>query len=148
MTLAAPTADSAATPSAIDVASVSHARFPERSSDALLWDVALRKTGGALYFRPYPGSGTQIGAGINGPTSEDFAKLKTAPSRSNYGDTTVVVQEGKTYTVRSRQVAEVGTVCVHYAKLSPLVANVAAGTVRIVLVSSAQCSDRRLTDDG
>jgi hypothetical protein len=144
--LAAPTTDSVNVGSALDVTTANAVRFPERSSDALAWDVALRQTGGQFYLRPYPGTPNQVGAGIIGPTSDVFEKVSTAPSRNQYGDTTVVAQEGKTYLVRSRQFAESGVVCVRYAKLTPVALNAAAGTARIAVATSAQCNDRRLTE--
>jgi hypothetical protein len=144
--LAAPTADSLSVGSALDVTTANAVRFPERSSDAQAWDVALRQSGGQLYLRPYPGSPTQIGAGIVGPTSDVFESVKTAPSRNQYGDSAVVVQEGKTYLLRSRQFAETGVVCVRYAKITPVLVNAAAGTARIAVATSAQCNDRRLKE--
>ena len=95
--LAAPTADSSIVGSALDVTTANAARFPERSSDAQSWDVALRQNGSTFTFRPYPGSSTQIGSGIIGPTSDVFADASEAPSRTQYGDTAVAGQEGKTY---------------------------------------------------
>jgi hypothetical protein len=144
--LAAPTADSLTVGSALDVTSTNATRFPERSSDALAWDVALRVSGGQLYLRPYPGSVSQIGAGIVGPTSDVFADVKTAPSRNQYGDTTVVVQEGKTYLVRSRQFGESGIVCVRYSKITPVEVKPAAGTVRLAVATNVGCNDRRLKE--
>lgn len=144
--LAAPTADSANVGSALDVTTANAARFPERSSDAQAWDVALRQSGSTFYLRPYPGMSTQIGAGINGPTSDVFADADMAPSRTQYGDTAVVVQQGKTYYVRSRQFGELGVVCVRYAKVTPVAVVPAAGTVTLLVTTNVGCNDRRLKD--
>jgi hypothetical protein len=144
--LAAPTADSANVGSAFDVTSTTGARFPERSADAQAWDFSVRQVGAQLYFRPYPGSQNQVGAGIIGPTSDVFADVKTAPSRNQYGDTAVVVQEGKTYLLRSRQFGESGVVCVRYSKITPVEVKPAAGTVRLAYATNVGCNDRRLKE--
>lgn len=144
--IAAPTADSASLGSAIDITNSNIARFPERSSDAQSWDFALRQSGSTFYFRPYPGSVSQIGAGLIGPTSDVYASADMAPSRTQYGDTAVVVQPGKTYYVRSRQFGELGVVCVRYAKLTPIAVSPVAGTVTLSVTSNVGCNDRRLKE--
>ncbi|HET6764848.1 MAG TPA: hypothetical protein VFH27_14285 [Longimicrobiaceae bacterium] len=145
--LAAPTVDSVALPSALDLTLSGAGRFPERSSDAGQWDVALRLVAGQLYLRPASGTGTRLGAGILGPTSDQFEQLKTVPSRSNYPDSTVLLQVGKTYQVHSRQGVDIyGGSCYYYGKLTPVALNPAAGTARVALRVNSTCNDRRVSE--
>ena len=145
--LAAPTVDSASVASALDFTVGAAPRFPERTADAGLWDVALRASGGQLYLRPAPAVGARVGAGVIGPTSDVFENVKTVPSRSNYGDTAVVLQPGKTYLVHSRQgVDAYGSACFYYGKMTVLEANAAAGTARFAARVNTTCNDRRVSE--
>jgi hypothetical protein len=146
--LAAPTADSATVPSALDITQENVGRYPERISDAGQWDVALRQSGGALYLHPLPATLRRVAAGLVGPESRSFDDLDEAPSSSHYSDSTVVVQEGSSYFLKSRQVvSQFGTACVFYAKAKAKEVNAAAGTATFTVTVNETCNDRRLKED-
>src|SRR5690349_12960734 len=64
VTLTAPSAQSAAAPSALDVTAGNLVRFPEHLADARSWDVALRLEGGVFRLLPSPTAAGRRGAGV------------------------------------------------------------------------------------
>lgn len=150
LTVGAPSVAPASVPSAVDVVSFSGApigggRFPERPSDAEQWDFTLRLRGGEFVFLPRGAVGVSANrAGITRPMDTPFEDVRQAPASSRFlTDSAVVVRQGATYVVRSRIYSNP---CFQYARVQPLELNVAAGTVRMQVVTSATCQDTRLVE--
>ncbi len=150
VTLTAPSAETSAAPSALDITAGNLTRFPEQILDARSWDVALRLEGGTFRLLPSPSAAGRRGGAISGPQPRAFDDLDQATrSRSAYGDTAVTLQVGSAYLLRSRQYNDpiLGAGCVRYAKLRAVELNVAEREARIDVVSNIQCDDVRLVED-
>lgn len=137
-------------PSALDVTATSGVifggRFPEREEDAEQWDVALRLRGGSLFFVPAAALGLDSRAAVTRALqNETFESLVEAPGRDAFlSDSSVVVQQGAVYAIRSRQLSNAFGACTQYAKIQPLSVNVATGRVRLQITSNERCEDPRL----
>lgn len=143
--LAAPSVDSVRLGSAIDIANGNNVRFPERPSDALQWDFALRLRDGQLYLRPVGNNSSGYRGSRIGESTRAYDDIEDAPDRGAAYDTVEVqVETGRSYVAQSRQWTNGVEVCVSFAKLKALEASTAAGTARFALTTNALCSDRRL----
>lgn len=152
--LAAPSAERADIPSALDVTvspvgAIGGGRFPERPADAQQWDLAVRLRDGDLVFLPaaavLPGSDAAITEPVAGQT---FESLEEVPDGAEFvTDRTVPLREGAVYVVRSRDINDRN--CSLYAKLAPLEVDPAQGTVRVQVATSAGggCFDERLVSE-
>jgi hypothetical protein len=123
-------------------------RFPERAEHAGQWDFALRRVGGGLALRTFD-------SGLGGPrpgiaeSGEPFEQMTAAPvSSARYVSDPVVLSEGASYYLRSRQGNVFGLTCVRFARMRVLTLDVAAGTAELALAVNDGCSDERLTPDG
>ncbi|MDP9348736.1 MAG: hypothetical protein M3P24_06300 [Gemmatimonadota bacterium] len=153
----APSPANAALPSALDVTPVGlveivGGRFPERQDHAEAWDLTLRVRNGELVLLAPAAIGLTseplrragITEAIAGRT---FETLTRAPESSQYvTNRPVALKRGAVYGVRSRVTGGgFGGSCSFFAKLQPLELNVAAGTARLRVATSALCSDPRLS---
>lgn len=147
-------------PSAVDLATPGPegivTRFPERTSDAELWDFTLRRRGGSLVFVPgaavglrnTPPLGGPSTAGITLPLPQTFSELIEAPAGNSFvSDSVVTVQLGAVYAARSRRQPGQFSACENYAKIQPLEVDVAAGRTRLRIVVNQRCSDPRLVPE-
>lgn len=164
LTLAAPTAPGASTPSAYDLTmppglqQFGGARFPELPADASIgYDVALRRVNGQLALVTAAGSGVATGtdtaavASIARVTGRPFEELDRVPGGLELSRTAAVpVREGDVYVVRTRifQLTSVQQ-CQQYVKLQALAVRPDSGTVRLEAAGNPFCFDTRLanTDD-
>ncbi len=124
-------------------------RFPERPGQSEEWDVTVRLQNGTFSLLPRGAVGleslrTAVTDAITGTT---FEALDEAPSSSRFNTGRgVVLSVGSVYVVRSRAYRPrgAGVTCWQFAKVQPLALNAAAGTVRLVVATSAGCQDTRL----
>lgn len=147
LTLVAPTAPGGGA-SAIDIVEgANFLRRPENLGDAQAWDFALRQSGAAFSLLPNdPVASSLRGSGIQRST-RTFAQLNRAPTRrADYQETLFAIAEGDVLLLRSREWNGIYEVCVNYAKAQVLDVDAQAGTVELVVRTSAECSDDRLED--
>jgi hypothetical protein len=154
VTVAAPLPQNAALPTAVDITgdglgNIRGGRFPERSRDALEWDFGVRVQGGELVLIPARGLGAEgsRAALSQALVGETFEGLREAPpARELTMDQPVVMRVGQVYGARSREFLGMmlGGGCFQYAKFQPLEVNVAAGLLRIQIVTNERCGDPRL----
>jgi hypothetical protein len=149
--LAAPSANHAAVPTALDVTAsggvIRGGRFPERLRDADEgWDVAVRVRDGELTFVPPTALGFPSRAGVTRALAgQTFEGLSEVPGGARVmRDSAVVVQRGAVYVVRSRDVPGIYGSCYQFAKVQPLDADPVAGTVRVQVSTNERCADPRL----
>ena len=111
------------------------------------WDLALDTQEGALVFLPPGALGINSRAGIAMLSGLEFDDVREAPSdTAAYAfDQGVPVSLGTVYVVQTRQVTgQFGTTCVYFAKLEPLVTDLAEGTLEFEFDSNPVCNDPRL----
>jgi hypothetical protein len=150
VTFAAPAPQTEGMPTAIDITGdgafgIGGPRHPERVSEALAWDLTLRLIGGELFLLPQGAVGiTGSRAAITPPiVGQTFEGLREIPGQSTFRtDTAVAIQPGLVFAVRSR---DMGFGCVQFAKLQPVLVDVAAATAHFRVVTNEQCSDPRLS---
>lgn len=149
--IAAPTAQNADLPTALDVTvmgvGIRGGRFPERASDAGEWDFALRVRGGELVLLPARALGLESRASITRALpNQTFDSLVEAPGSSSFvSDSAVVLREGSVYAARSRATrSDFGGACEQYAKLQPLTVDRALARVRLQITTNERCGDPRL----
>ncbi|HEX2093934.1 MAG TPA: hypothetical protein VHG28_16135 [Longimicrobiaceae bacterium] len=155
ITIGAPTVVADTVPTALDIVysqgAIGGGRFPERPREADQWDVALRLSGGQLSLAPRGAVGVDSRrAGITEALpNTTFERLEEAPASSRFvTDRAIPLTMGSVYAVRSRSFSSFGGACFQYAKLQPLELNVAAGTARLEVATSAGfCGDTRLVED-
>lgn len=149
----APLPQNAELPTALDVTGdgmgrVWGGRFPELSRDALQWDFLVRIRDGQLVLLPAPAVGLVESSAALTPAieGETFEGLREAPGQTTFvNDAPVVMQTGRVYVARSRPVAfGFSNACIQFAKFEPLVVDVAAGILRIKIVTNQNCQDLRL----
>jgi len=152
--LAAPTAQNASLPSALDitvgVSGINGGRFPERSSDAEEWDFAVRLRNGEVVLLPAAALGLNSRAALTrAQLNTTFEAYKEAPGRASFfADSALVLRVGEVYAARSRVTVGTFTGCEQYAKLQPLEVNHATGFVRLRIVTNERCGDPRLVEEG
>jgi hypothetical protein len=149
--LQAPILAQAQLPSALDVTAVGGfihgGRFPERSEDAGAWDFAVSLRDGALVLVPPAAYGFDSRAGLTPPIQGvTFEGLHDVPAGARFvTDSTLVVEPGAIYVVRSREFAGgFGAGCLQYAKVQALEADAATGTLRVQVATNERCFDTRL----
>ena len=111
------------------------------------WDVALDTRGNELVLLPPGALGIESRAGIARVDGLSFAGVTEAPSdTAAYSRADPVpVSLGTIYVIRTHQGLGVfGTRCVYYAKLEPLIIDVAGGTLTFVFDENPVCNDRSL----
>ena len=139
-------------PTALDVISgdqvgIGGGRFPERPSEAEIWDVTLRLQNGTLMLLPRGAVGLESQrAAVTDPiTGTTFEGLDEAPSSSRFNSGRgVALTVGSVYVVRSRIYRLSGINCWQFAKVQPVALNAAAGTATLAVATSAGCQDTRL----
>ncbi|MEX2570613.1 MAG: hypothetical protein WD737_04860 [Gemmatimonadota bacterium] len=151
--VAAPLPQNAALPTALDVTGdgaggVAGGRFPEFQDDAGRWDFLVRVQGGQLVLVPAGHAGINNSrAALTPPIEgETFASLREIPGQSTFvSDSAIAMHEGSVYAARSRETSTAFTVgCTQFAKFEPLEVDVAAGRLRIQIVTNQFCGDIRL----
>lgn len=160
--LAAPTAPESDLPTALDVTvaggtiggMIGGGRRPEIPTDPINWDLLIREDGGVLYFVPPAAVDFDSRAAVTEPiTDRTLDEIEEAPgfdgfaTRTEEGSTTpipmrVPIQAGARYVVRSRTTPACGSP--QFSKMEVLELDVAAQTVRLLVVTNARCNDRRL----
>ncbi|MET0397339.1 MAG: hypothetical protein ABW277_10985 [Longimicrobiaceae bacterium] len=142
-------------PTALDVISgdglsLGGGRFPERPSEADVWDVTVRLQNGTFSLLPRGAVGleSQRAAVTDAIAGTTFEGLDEAPASSRFNSARgVALSVGSVYVVRSR-VYRLSTVnCWQFAKVQPLALNAAAGTVTLAVATSAGCQDTRLAPE-
>ncbi|MBW3534915.1 MAG: hypothetical protein KY453_06820 [Gemmatimonadetes bacterium] len=125
-----------------------HSIVVEAPGSTGLWDVAVDTRDGQLAFVlpgtfgiPSRARMTSLGGGL------EFEEVAEAPrdTAAYHASEPLPVNEGSIYVVQTD--ARTGSFrrsCVYYAKIEPLEADVAAGTLRFVYDASPVCNDRRL----
>lgn len=139
-------------PTALDVISgdqiaIGGGRFPERPSDAEVWDVTVRLQNGTFMLLPRGAVGLESQrAAVTDPiTGTTFEGLDEAPSSSRFNTGRgVALTVGSVYVVRSRVYRLSGINCWQFAKVQPTALNAAAGTATLAVATSAGCQDTRL----
>jgi hypothetical protein len=157
VTVAAPLPQNAEQPQALDITSsfgIRGGRFPERASDALQWDFAVRIQDGEIVLVP---AGV-LGIDLSNPPAitpaiegETLESLREAPGQSTFlRDRAIPMREGAVYAARSREFllpnpAIGGALpCTQFAKLEPVEVDVQAGLLRLYIVTNENCGDLRL----
>jgi hypothetical protein len=160
ITVAAPLPQNANQPHALDITSsfgIRGGRFPELARDAAEWDFAVRVQDGELVLVPAGALGIDVRTlpaitpAIAGETIET---LREAPGQSTFiRDRAVAMQVGAVYAARSREFLgsdfSIGGVvpCTQFAKMEPIEVDVAAGILRIYIITNENCSDLRLAPE-
>lgn len=111
------------------------------------WDVALDTREGELVLLPPGALGIESRAAIAKIDSLTFDTLLEAPTDSaSYAiDRPVPVQAGSVYAIRTHQIPGfLGTLCVYYVKMEPLVIDAAAGRLTFRFIDSRSCNDPSL----
>lgn len=115
------------------------------------WDVAVDTQGGSLVLLPPGALGITARAAVAAVSGVAFDDIQQAP-----GDTLlyelndpVPVVAGSVYVVRTnRQGGSFGSSCVYYAKLEPVVIDVAGGRLTFRFIASPICNNRELVSPG
>ena len=115
------------------------------------WDIAVDTQGGSLVLLPPGALGITARGAVATMGAVQFDDIEQAP-----GDTLlyelndpVAVVAGTVYVVRTnRQGGSFGSSCVYYAKLEPVVIDVAEGKLTFRYVSSPICNNRELVSPG
>jgi hypothetical protein len=111
------------------------------------WDIALDTEGGRLVLLPPRALGINSRARIASISGVSFEEVIEAPAdtAAYVSDRPVPVEQGTVYVVQtSEQTGTFGERCVFFAKLEPLVLDVAGGTLEFVFDASPVCNDTRL----
>jgi hypothetical protein len=111
------------------------------------WDVALDTEGAALVLKPPGALGITARAAIASLGTIPFDEVDEAPGDTlvYFLDDPVTMVVGEVYAIRTnRQAGSFGSSCVYYAKLEPLVVDVAAGQMDFRFVASPVCNNRSL----
>lgn len=142
-------------PAALDITAqggvIIGGRDPSRVEHAGQWDLAVRRQDGQLVFLGPTVFGFETRAGVTRPLEgTTFDALRDVPIGARFvTDSAVVIQPGAVYVARSRDfVLGFFGGCVQYAKLQPLVVDVAAGAVRLQIATNERCFDTRLVNAG
>jgi hypothetical protein len=111
------------------------------------WDVAVDTQGGQLVLLPPGALGVTSRARILplGPIA--FEDVIEAPEDTTFyvGSDPVPLSEGSVYIVRSnRAPGSFGSSCLYYARMEPLMVDVAAGTLTFRYVANPICNSREL----
>lgn len=153
----APLPQNAGLPHALDATSnfgVRGGRYPERLRDAAEWDFAVRIQDGQLVLVPAAALGVAVRTppAITPPLAgETMESLREAPGQSIFvADGPVAMEVGAVYAVRTREwvgenvLAGYLVPCTQFAKMQPLVVDVANGVLEVYIVTNENCSDLRL----
>lgn len=153
--VAAPTAQNADLPTALDLTPEAHpddlGRFPERLAHAEQWDLAVRVRNGELSLVPPAVLGltsqAQQRAAVAEPvTGRTFEQVDEAPASSQFkNDRVVPLRRDVVYVVRTRVSSRSG--CTYFAKVQALEVDAARGTARVRVATSGFCGDVRLTPE-
>jgi hypothetical protein len=111
------------------------------------WDVALDTRGGELVLLPPGALGITAKAGIASLGAVPFGDIREAPSDTLLYelDAAVGMTLNHVYVVRTnRRRGNFGSSCVHYAKLSPVVLDLAENLMHFEYVASPICNNRDL----
>jgi hypothetical protein len=111
------------------------------------WDVALDTEGGRLVLLPPRALGINSRARIAPIPGVAFQDVIDAPAdtTSYVSNRSVPLELGTIYVVQtSEQSGSFGQRCVFFAKMQPLVLDVAAGTLKFAFDASPVCNDTRL----
>ena len=111
------------------------------------WDVALDTRGGQLVLLPPGALGVPSRARVTALPGMSRLDVLEAPSDTTVysADEPVVVESGTVYVIRTdRAIGAFGTRCVYYARLEPVVIDVAGGTLTFVYDASPVCNSLRL----
>jgi hypothetical protein len=119
----------------------------EAASSTGQWDVALDTRGGKLVFLPPGALGVTSRARITALPGMARADVVEAPEDTLVysADQPFEVELGTIYVVRTDRVpGAFGSRCVYYARVEPLIIDVAGGTLTFVYDSSPVCNSRVL----
>ncbi len=115
------------------------------------WDLILDTVDDEMVFLPPRTFGVVSTAGIAPLGAVVFEEVGQAPSDTTdyVRDQPVPVVEGHVYVIRTHQEPNnFGQLCVFYAKMEPLVADVEAGTLEFLIDTNPICNDRTLIAPG
>lgn len=115
------------------------------------WDLILDTVDGEMVFLPPRTFGVVSTAGIAPMGAVVFEEVGQAPSDTTdyVRDQPVPVVEGHVYVIRTHQEPNnFGQLCVFYAKMEPLVADVDAGVLEFLIDTNPICNDRTLIAPG
>jgi hypothetical protein len=112
------------------------------------WDLALGTEGGALVLLP-PGALGVFGlrARVARFPNTSYADIVQAPSDTTLyeGDDPVTVEAGTIYVIRTNlRPGSFGSACTYYAKMEPVVIDVAGGSLTFRYITSPICNSRDL----
>ena len=111
------------------------------------WDVALDTRGGQLVFLPPGALGVSSRARVTALPGMSRLDVLEAPSDTTVysADEPIVVETGTVYVIRTdRTLGASGISCVYYARLEPVMIDVAGGTLTFVYDASPVCNSLRL----
>jgi hypothetical protein len=126
-------------------------RFAVRIEDPTAtgaWDIALDTRNAELVLLPPGALGVSGRARVSTITGVPFDEVVEAPGDTLLyeGNAPVPVVNGTVYVVSTnRSVGNFGSSCVYYAKMEPVLIDVAGGVLRFRYVSSPVCNSRELT---
>lgn len=116
------------------------------------WDLALDTDDGRLVFLTPLALGVASQARIAAFPGMSYDDVRRAPSDTTSfapAEQPVPVELGTTYVIRTSEYRDLfGRSCVFYAKLQPLEADVAAGTVRFMTDANPNCRELDLVPGG
>ncbi|HEX8431468.1 MAG TPA: hypothetical protein VF625_09280, partial [Longimicrobium sp.] len=106
---------------------------PERPEAAGQWDFALRQNGNAFSLVSAPaGISSGFARAAIRRSTETYERIEEAPRRrAEYSEEPTVLEQGASYTFRSRQYATQFSICFNYGKLSVVRLDPAAGTATL-----------------
>ncbi|MDR0787989.1 MAG: hypothetical protein LBG44_09010 [Gemmatimonadota bacterium] len=148
VTVYAPDSTAPGRPTAVDITTdgafgIVGPRYPERVSQALAWDLTLRRVDGRLLILPQSAVVPGSRAALSGPiTGQTFETMIEAPGQSTFRADSIPLTPGQLLAVRSR---DLGSGCVVFAKIQAVTVNVAEGSAHFRLVANGTCNDPRLT---
>jgi hypothetical protein len=111
------------------------------------WDIAVDTRGGQMVLLPPGALGISSKARIAALSGQDFDDLVDAPSDTALytASDPVPVSLASVYVVKTGQTPGIfGSACSYYAKLEPLVVDVAGGTLTFKFDASPVCNSLRL----
>lgn len=111
------------------------------------WDFAVDDDGTEMFLVPPPALGITSRAGIAPLAGLSFDEVLEAPrdSAAYVVDERVPVEIGTVYAIRTSEARGFfGEVCVYYAKMVPIVADLDAQTLDFFFDASPVCNDRSL----
>lgn len=115
------------------------------------WDVAVDTRAGELVLLPPGALGITARAAIANMGLVPFDDIDQAPGDTLLYelDDPIPVVAGTVYVVRTnRQAGNYGSSCVYYAKLEPVIIDVAGGKLTFRYVASPICNNRELVSPG